>query len=112
MNYIKIFQSAQGLSVSVGNNNSKYQLMHLFSDNFHQCGEYSAQMASHQVEIRRERKFNEEKSLTISSLQSDYLNLDRSSVYGKNNERGKKCVQTNSIFVEVLTILQTNVSKG
>ena len=47
MNYIKIFQNAQALSVSVGNNYSKDQLMHIFMDNFHQGGKYSSQIASH-----------------------------------------------------------------
>ena len=38
MNYIKIFQNSQALSVSVGNNYSEYQLLHIFLDNFHQGG--------------------------------------------------------------------------
>ena len=36
--YIKRFQNAQALLVSVGNIYSKYQLMHTFLDNFHQGG--------------------------------------------------------------------------
>ena len=36
MDYIKIFQNAQALSVSVGNAYSEDQLMHTFLDNFHQ----------------------------------------------------------------------------
>ena len=36
MNYIKIFQNSQVLSVSVGNNYYGYQLMHIFLNNFHQ----------------------------------------------------------------------------
>ena len=47
MNYIKIFKNTQALSVSVGNNYSEDQLMHTFFDNFHQGGNYSAQIASH-----------------------------------------------------------------
>ena len=54
MNYIKIFQIAEYLSVSVENSYSEYQMMHTFMDNFHQGGEYSAQIASHQVELRKE----------------------------------------------------------
>ena len=54
MNYIKIFQNAQALSVSVVNSYSEDQLMHTFLNNFHQGGKYSAQIASHQAEIRRE----------------------------------------------------------
>ena len=57
MNYIKIFQNSQDLSVSVVNNYSKGQLMHIFLDNFHHDGKYSAQIASHHSELRREGKF-------------------------------------------------------
>ena len=38
MNYIKRLQDAQDLSVSARNSYSEYQLMHIFLDNFHQCG--------------------------------------------------------------------------
>ena len=69
--------------------------MHTFLDNFHQGGKYSAQIASHQAELRREEKFTDQKSLNISSLQTDYLNLDSSSGFGRNSERAnniqKKC---------------------
>ena len=43
MNYIKTFQNAHDLSVSVGNSYSGYQLMHIFLDNFFQGGKYTAQ---------------------------------------------------------------------
>ena len=49
INYIKRFQNAHDLSVSVGNSYSEDQLMHTFLDNFHQGGKYSAQIASHQA---------------------------------------------------------------
>ena len=65
MNYIKIFQNAHDLSISVGNSHSEDQLMHKFLDNFHQGGKYSAQIASHQAELRREEKFTDKKSLNI-----------------------------------------------
>ena len=55
MNYIKIFQNAQALSVSVWNTYPEDQLMHKFLDNFHQSGKYSAQIASHQAELRIEK---------------------------------------------------------
>ena len=55
MNYTKILQNSQALSVSVGNSYSGYQLMHIFLDNFHQGGKYSAQIASHQAELIREK---------------------------------------------------------
>ena len=79
ISYIKRCQNEQALSVSVGNTYSEDQLMHTFLDNFHQGGKYSARIASHQAELRREEKFTDQKSLNISSLQTDYLNLDSSS---------------------------------
>ena len=54
MNYIKRLQNTQDFSVSIGNNYSKDELMHIFLDNFHQGGKYSSQIASHKVELRRE----------------------------------------------------------
>ena len=72
--------------------------MHIFLDNFHQSGKYSPQLASHQAELRREEKFPDQKCLNISSLQTDYLNLD-SSVSGssRHNERAHS-VQTKCTF--------------
>ena len=70
--------------------------MHKFLDNFHQSGKHSAQLVSHQAELRREEKFPDQKFLNISSLQTDYLNLDNS-VSGsiRHNKRAhyvqKKC---------------------
>ena len=49
INYIKSFQNAHALSVSVGNIYSEDQLMHSFMDNFHQGGKYSSRIASHQA---------------------------------------------------------------
>ena len=95
INFINRFQNSNDLSVSVGNNNSEDQLMHKFLDNFHQGGKYSAQIASHQAEFRREEKFTDQKSLNILSLQTDYLNIDSSSDFVRNSERAhavqKKC---------------------
>ena len=54
MNFIKRFQNAHDLSVSVVNSYSEDHLMHTFMDDFHQGGRYSAQIASHQAELRRE----------------------------------------------------------
>ena len=76
INYIKRFQNAQDLSVSVGNSYSEDQIMHTFLDNFHQREKYSAQLASHQAKLRREENFPDQKCLNILSLQTDYLNLD------------------------------------
>ena len=86
INYIKRFQNAHALSISVGNSYSEDQLMRTFLDNFHQGGKYSAQIASHQAELRREENFTDQKSLNISSLQTDYLNIDISSGFGRNSE--------------------------
>ena len=70
INYIKRFQNAQVLSVSVGNSSSEDQIMHTFLETFHQSGKYSAQLASHQVEFRREELYPDKKCLNISSLQT------------------------------------------
>ena len=53
MNYIKRFHNAQVLSVSVVNNYSENQLIHIFLDNFHEGRKYFAQIASHQAELNR-----------------------------------------------------------
>ena len=69
--------------------------MHMFLDNFHQGREYSAQIASYQAELRREEKITGQKYLSISSLHTDYLNIDSSSGSGINSDREnlvqKKC---------------------
>ena len=97
INYIKRFQNAYALSVSVGNSYYKDQLMHTFLDKFYQGGKYYAQIAIHQAELRREEKFTDQKSLHISSLHTDYLNPDSSSGFGRNSER-KHAVQTKCTF--------------
>ena len=69
--------------------------MHIFQDKFHQGRQYSAQIASHQAEVRIEENFTDQKYLSILSLQTDYLNIDSSSGCGRNSERTniaqKKC---------------------
>ena len=88
INSIKIFQNAQALSVSVGNSYSEDQIMHTFLDNFQQSGKYSAQLASHQAELRREERYPDQKCLNISSLQTEILNIDSSqSGSSKHNEK-------------------------
>ena len=62
-------------------------MMHAFLYNFHQGGKYSTQIAIHRADLRIENKFTDQKSLNISSLQTDYLNLDSSSVFGRNSYR-------------------------
>ena len=59
MNYINIFQNAQALSVSVVNTYSEDKLMHTILDDFHQGRKYSAQIATHQAELRREEIFTD-----------------------------------------------------
>ena len=59
--------------------------MHTFLENFHQGGKYSAQIASHHAELRKEEKFTDQKYLSILSLQNDDLNLDSSLVCGGNS---------------------------
>ena len=61
--------------------------MHTFMDNFQQGGKYSAQIASHQAELRIEENFTNQKSLNSSSLKTDYLNIDSSSGVGRDSER-------------------------
>ena len=61
--------------------------MHTFLYNFYQGGKCSAQIAIHKEELRREETFTNKKYLSISSLQTDYLNLDRRSGFGINSER-------------------------
>ena len=85
--------------------------MHIFIDSFHQGGKYYAQIASHQLELRKERKFTDQKSLSISSLQTGYLNLENRSVCGIKIERAN-ILYTNVLFVEVPTILQKTILKG
>ena len=93
----KSFKSAYALSVSVGKSYSGDQLMHIFLDNFEEGGKYSAQIASHQAALRREEKCTDQKSLNISSLQTDYLNLDNSSGFDRDSEMAHD-VQTECTF--------------
>ena len=74
--------------------------MHTFLDNFHQGGKYSDQISSHQAELRREEKNTGQKYLSISYLQTDYLNLDSRSGFGENSERANT-VQTKCTFCGV-----------
>ena len=77
---------------------SEDQIMHTFLDNFHQSGKYSAQLASHQAELRREGKYPDQKFLNISSLQTDYLNLDNSVTGSSRHNEKAHSVQTKCTF--------------
>ena len=72
--------------------------MHTFLDNFHQSGKYSAQLASHQAELRREETFPDQKCLNISSLQNYYLNLDNSVSGSSRHNEMAHYVQTKCTF--------------
>ena len=72
--------------------------MHTFLGNFHQGGKYSAQLESHQAELRREEKFPEQKCLSISSLQTDYLNLDSSISWSSRHNEIAHSVQSKCTF--------------
>ena len=67
MNYIKIFQNAQSLSVLVGNSHTEDQIMHIFLKNFCQGGEYTSQISSHQAELRREEIFTDQNIISFIS---------------------------------------------
>ena len=61
--------------------------MHICVNNFHQGGKYIAQIASDQEELLIEGKYTELKYLSITSIYTDYINLDGSSGFCKNNEK-------------------------
>ena len=111
MNHIKILQITQALSVSVGGNYSEDQLMHILLDTFHQGGKYSTQITRYQADLRRVGKFTDQKYLSISYLQTDYLNLNRSSICGENNDR-ENLVQTKYIICGGANYSAENISKG
>ena len=71
--------------------------MNIFLDNFFQGGKYSAQIASHQAQLKIQGNFTEQKYLSISSLHTDYLNIDISSGSGKNSQEAN-IVQTKFNF--------------
>ena len=54
INYIKIFQNTQALSVSSGKSYYGDQFMHILLDKFHQGGKYTTQIASHKEKSRRD----------------------------------------------------------
>ena len=84
--------------------------MHILLDNFHQGIKYTAYIASHQAELIKEENFTDQKSLSISSLQTDYLNIDNSSVSCRKI-REQIVFSKNSFCVEVLTTQQRNILK-
>ena len=61
-------------------------MMHIFLDHFHQGGEYSTQIAIQQEKLRTEETLTDQNSLSISTLQTAYLNLDSRSGFRINGE--------------------------
>ena len=84
--------------------------MHIFVDNFRQGTKYSAQITIHQAEIRREDIFTRQISLSISSLLTEYLNLDSSPGCCKTM-REQIFSRKHLFFVEVKNHAE-NVSEG
>ena len=82
-----------------------------FQITFIKVEKYSAQIASHQAELRREEKFTDQKSLDVYSLQTDYLNLDTSTGSIRHSEIAYFLRQS-AHFVQVIIILRKNVLKG
>ena len=71
----------------MGNIYSEEQVTHILLDNLHQGGKYIVQIEIYQAELLGEEKFTYQNYLSITSIQTDYLNLDRSSCSGRKNER-------------------------
>ena len=70
----------------MGNGYSGDQLMHIL-DNINNGEKCIAQIASHQSELIREENVTNQKYLSVTSLQVDYLNIYSSSGSHRNNER-------------------------
>ena len=85
--------------------------MHTFLDNFHQSGKYSAQLAIHQAELRREELYPDQKCLNISSLQTEYLNLDNSNSGSIIHNEKANYVHTKCTYCGLSNHSVENVSK-
>ena len=72
------------MEISVVNSYSGDKSMHTISDNLYQGVKYSDQIEIHKAYLRREENFVYQKSLSISALKIDYLNLENSV---RNTER-------------------------
>ena len=60
------------------NSYTEYLLMQTLLESSQQGRKYSDPIASHQAELSREQKFIDQKLLSISDLQIDYLSFDNS----------------------------------
>ena len=54
-------------------------------NNLHQGGTYFSQIVIHQSELGREENVTDQKTLSVSSLHTDSLNLDSTSVSDKDS---------------------------
>ena len=70
----------------MGNSYTEDHFMNIFLDKFHREGKYNPQTESHQEYLISEGKVTDQNYLSVSSLQTNYLNLHRSSGSGRNNE--------------------------
>ena len=105
MNYIKKYQNAQDISVSLGNNYSEDHLMHILLDKFHQGREVYCTDIKPPGRLKKRGKFYWPKIFIYLISTYWFLNIDSSAGYGKNNWR-ENIVQKNALFVEMLTILK------
>ena len=85
----------------LGNSYAEDQIMHTFLDNFHQSGKYSAQLASHNAELRREEMYPDQRCLNISSLQTEYLNLDNSNLGSSKHNEKANSAKTKCTYCEL-----------
>ena len=70
INYIKQFQNSKALVILLENSYSEDQLMHTFLDDLHKGEKQSAQIVSHQEELRKEETFVDKKSFSIFALKN------------------------------------------
>ena len=61
--------------------------------------------------MRREEKFPDQNFLNISSLHTDYLNLDNSVSWSSRHYETAHSVHKKCTFVDLITILRKNASK-
>ena len=109
--YIKRFQNAQVLSVSVGNSYSEDQIMHTFLNNFQQSGKYSVQLGSHQAELRREELYPDQKCLNISSIKAESLIMETVSQVLVNTMKKENSAKTKCTYCGLSNHFLENVSK-
>ena len=86
--------------------------MHTFLDNFHQSGKYSAQLASHQAELRREREsILIKNSWTFYHYRQNIWILTAVNQDPVNIMKKQTLTRQSAHIVELITIMWKNVSK-